>query len=123
MLASQAERYATASRWSCSTSTASRPTTTPPGTWPGTMCCAPWPARLPICAESGDSVYRYGGEELLAILPAQDLEGAAVAAERMRHEVESLRFRTRNRPAPGVVTLSGGVACYSPDDGGDPARS
>ena len=72
---------------------------------------------------SGDTVYRYGGEELLAILPAQDLEGAASAAERMRHEVESLQVPHPGiGPPPGVVTLSAGVACYSSDDGGDPGK-
>ena len=46
---------------------------------------------------SGDTVYRYGGEELLAVLPAQDLEGAAIAAERMRGAVEALAI-----PHPGL---------------------
>ena len=69
---------------------------------------------------SGDTVYRYGGEELLAVLPAQDLEGAAIAAERMRQEVESLAIPHPGiGPPPGLVTVSGGVASYSPDDGGD----
>ncbi|MEZ4742252.1 MAG: GGDEF domain-containing protein [Bdellovibrionota bacterium] len=36
-----------------------------------------------------DMVYRYGGEEFLAILPASDLEGAKVAAEKVRREVEN----------------------------------
>jgi diguanylate cyclase (GGDEF)-like protein len=69
---------------------------------------------------SGDTVYRYGGEELLAVLPAQDLEGGAIAAERMRHEVESLGVPHPGiGPPPGLVTISGGVACHSPEDGDD----
>ncbi len=72
---------------------------------------------------SGDTVYRYGGEELLAVLPAQDLEGATIAAERMRREVESLDVPHPGiGPPPGIVTVSGGVACYSPDDGGDAGK-
>ena len=68
-------------------------------------------------------MYRYGGEELLVVLPGQDLEGAAIAAERMRREVESLQVAHPGiGPPPGVVTVSGGVACYSPDDGGDPGK-
>ena len=67
---------------------------------------------------SGDTVYRYGGEELLAVLPAQDLEGAAIAAERMREAVESLAI-PHPGPPPGLVTVSGGVASYGAEDGGD----
>jgi diguanylate cyclase (GGDEF)-like protein len=71
-------------------------------------------------SRSGDTVYRYGGEELLAALPAQDLDQAATAAERMRREVESLAV-----PHPGLgragafVTVSAGVACYLPDEDDD----
>jgi diguanylate cyclase (GGDEF)-like protein len=65
-------------------------------------------------------VYRYGGEELLAVLPEQDLEGATVAAERMRHEVEGLAIPHPGiGPPPGLVTVSGGAACFSPEDVGD----
>jgi two-component system chemotaxis response regulator CheY len=77
-------------------------------------------AALANQARSGDSVYRYGGEELLAVLPEQDLEGATVAAERMRHEVEGLAIAHPGiGPPPGLVTVSGGVACFSPEDVGD----
>ena len=69
---------------------------------------------------TGDTVYRYGGEELLAVLPEQDLQGAAIAAERMRQAVESLAVEHPGLgPKPSVVTVSGGVASYSDEDGGD----
>jgi diguanylate cyclase (GGDEF)-like protein len=62
-----------------------------------------------------DSVYRYGGEELLVAFPEQEVHEAAVAAERMRAAVEA-------RAVPhtqGVVTVSAGVAQVERDcDGG-----
>ena len=69
---------------------------------------------------TGDTIYRYGGEELLAVLPGQGLEGATIAAERMRQAVESLAVEHPGLGStPGLVTISGGVAEYSKDDGGD----
>ncbi len=54
----------------------------------------------------GDSLYRYGGEEFLAVLPNQSLSEAACAMERVRGAIESLAV-----PAPrGIVTISVGVA-------------
>jgi diguanylate cyclase (GGDEF)-like protein len=74
-------------------------------------------------SRSGDTVYRYGGEELLAALPAQDLEQAALAAERMRLEVESLAIPHPGLgPPPGIVTVSGGAASYLPGEGDDVAK-
>jgi two-component system cell cycle response regulator len=55
----------------------------------------------------GDNVYRYGGAELLVLLPEQTLDTAAVAAERLRTVVERLAVP---HPAGGVLTVSVGVA-------------
>ena len=56
-----------------------------------------------------DAVYRYGGEEFVLLLPEQDLQGAAVAVERVRAAVQATRLA---HPAsePGVVTVSAGLA-------------
>jgi diguanylate cyclase (GGDEF)-like protein len=62
----------------------------------------------------GDTVYRYGGEEFLVLLPEQTLETAALAAERLGGGIEALALR---HPAGGVVTVSVGVA--GPAEGGD----
>ena len=71
----------------------------------------------------GDSVYRYGGEELLVIPPEQELDGGLRAAERMRGEIESLAIPHPGiGPPPGVVTVSGGVAGFSAEADGDAAR-
>src|SRR6185437_4340967 len=56
---------------------------------------------------SGDTLYRYGGEEFLVLLPEQTLEGATLAAERLRAAVEGLALE---HPDGGTVTVSVGVA-------------
>lgn len=60
-----------------------------------------------------DSIYRYGGEEFLALLPGQDVEHAAIAAERLRQAVRNLAVE---HPAGGPVTISGGVAGLRPGE-------
>lgn len=64
---------------------------------------------------SGDSAYRYGGEEFVVILPEQTLASATVAAERLRVAVEKLALLHPGLDPPGIVTLSAGVAEMPPD--------
>jgi len=64
-------------------------------------------AALSATVRGGDTVYRYGGEEFLVLLPEQTLETAALAAERLRRVVEDLAVP---HPDGGVVTVSVGVA-------------
>lgn len=59
-----------------------------------------------------DLVARYGGEEFVVVLPATDLEGACVAAERGRRLVEKHRFKSLKRKRALTLTISGGVASY-----------
>jgi len=63
---------------------------------------------------SGDTAYRYGGEEFLIILPEQSEEEAAAIAGRLRRAVEDLRIphEAKEGPPP-VVTISAGVATLS----------
>ena len=56
-----------------------------------------------------DQVYRYGGEELIVLLPA-GLEEAVASAERLRAAVAAAR------PAGLELTISFGVACAKPGE-------
>lgn len=56
-----------------------------------------------------DRLFRYGGEELLLIMPESNLAEAAVAAERVRKGVEVLQREHKDSPF-GQLTLSVGVA-------------
>ncbi|MBB3169212.1 GGDEF domain-containing protein [Simiduia aestuariiviva] len=57
----------------------------------------------------GDRLYRYGGEELMLLLPDTDEQGALQAAERARAAVQALQLPHVESPL-GVLTLSGGAA-------------
>ena len=59
----------------------------------------------------GDVLGRWGGEEFLALLPATGLEGALVAAERLRRAVSLRTF-----PYAGSVTVSIGAASALAND-------
>lgn len=62
-----------------------------------------------------DGLFRYGGEDLVILLPHQRREGVAVAAERLRRCVEQAAIEHAENTA-GVVTLSFGAAAYDPAD-------
>jgi diguanylate cyclase (GGDEF)-like protein len=53
---------------------------------------------------------RYGGEEMAVILPQTDLDGAELAAERMRQAIADLPIERIDGSAPMHVTASFGVA-------------
>jgi diguanylate cyclase (GGDEF)-like protein/PAS domain S-box-containing protein len=72
-------------------------------------------AAIAHAARSGDTVYRYGGEEFLCILPEQSLATGFIAAERIRKAVEELRL-PHPKAAAGMVTISVGVACRPAHD-------
>jgi diguanylate cyclase (GGDEF)-like protein/PAS domain S-box-containing protein len=57
-----------------------------------------------------DVVCRYGGEEFLVLLPASDLEGAAIAAEKVRQNIETFRFEFEGKHIP--VSMSMGVSQF-----------
>ncbi len=56
-----------------------------------------------------DLLYRFGGEEFVAVIAAQDLETAALAFERARKKIEGFEF-----PQVGHLTMSGGFAGADP---------
>ena len=63
---------------------------------------------------TGDSSYRYGGEEFLTILPEQRRETAALAANRLRGAIEDLAIpheaASTKENLSGVVTVSVGLS-------------
>jgi diguanylate cyclase (GGDEF)-like protein len=63
---------------------------------------------LKQCFRRTDVIARYGGEEFLAILPATDLEGAIIAAEKVRVALAGHKFESGDKVVP--VTISSGVA-------------
>jgi diguanylate cyclase (GGDEF)-like protein/PAS domain S-box-containing protein len=66
-----------------------------------------------------DEVFRYGGEELAAILPHTDLGGAIKLAESVCGVIAGLRVPHReNHEGGGVMTASIGVATALSRDGG-----
>jgi len=60
-------------------------------------------------ARTTDVTCRYGGEELLVVLPATDLAGAAALAERIRVRMSQAPFNVDGHSL--AVTASFGVAC------------
>ncbi len=53
-----------------------------------------------------DLLYRYGGEEFVAIIAANDLDAARQALERARSKIEQFDF-----PQVGKISISGGFSC------------
>jgi diguanylate cyclase (GGDEF)-like protein len=64
----------------------------------------------------GDSVYRYGGEEFLLILPEQTPDTAVIAVERVRSAVQRLAIPQPAAGLGGTLTLSAGIAAFDPDE-------
>jgi diguanylate cyclase (GGDEF)-like protein len=64
-----------------------------------------------------DTVFRYGGEEFLVLLPETDLEGAIALGEKIREGAASRRFGEGTRTFP--LTLSAGASSLRDDEAGD----
>lgn len=65
---------------------------------------------LAAASRASDMLYRYGGEEFLAVLSEVDMEQARGAAERLRRAVEAQALPHPGLDPPGRVTVSVGVA-------------
>jgi diguanylate cyclase len=63
-----------------------------------------------------DSVYRYGGEEFLVILPLGDREQLLAAAERLRTAVLALGIEHPENATLGVVSISIGATLVAGDN-------
>jgi two-component system cell cycle response regulator len=65
---------------------------------------------------TGDRAYRYGGDELVVLLPEQTCDSARVAAERIREAVDGLSLPHTGNPPWHLLTISAGVAAFRPDE-------
>ncbi|MGO8862236.1 MAG: diguanylate cyclase [Acidimicrobiales bacterium] len=66
-------------------------------------------------SRADESIYRYGGEEFLVLLPDCGVDDVVATAERIRRAVTEMAIPHEARPtSPSVVTLSGGVTHWSP---------
>lgn len=71
-------------------------------------------AYLQSCVRKSDRLYRYGGEEILMLLPETTPHGALILAERMIEGFSSISLPHAASPLH-VVTMSCGVAGQSDD--------
>jgi len=62
---------------------------------------------------SGDTAYRYGGEEFVVVLPEQTPATARVLLERIREGIEALHIVHPTNPPSGILTVSAGVAALN----------
>lgn len=67
-------------------------------------------AELRRVIRGSDTIYRYGGEEFLVIMPDSSLDAATAAAERIRAAIVDLRIKASTDPGASVLTISCGVA-------------
>jgi diguanylate cyclase (GGDEF)-like protein len=72
-----------------------------------------------VLRRPADLAARYGGEELAAVLPETDAEGALSLAEAVRSAIRDLAI-PHAASARGIVTISAGVATRA-GKGGDSA--
>jgi diguanylate cyclase (GGDEF)-like protein len=67
---------------------------------------------LQTCIRKSDRLYRFGGEEILMLLPETCQSGAMILAERIVAGLADLQLPHRSSPF-GVITISCGVACQA----------
>ena len=63
---------------------------------------------------SSDSIYRYGGEEFVCLIPDLNLSKAAQVGEHLRRQVEEMQIPHEGSPVGPWVTISVGVASLIP---------
>ena len=68
-----------------------------------------------------DLVARYGGEELVVVLPDTGMAGATALAQRMVQAVQALALPHADSPVGPCVTISAGVCSQVPHAGADGA--
>jgi len=75
----------------------------------GDVCLKQVAQSVKQTIRESDRVYRYGGEELLILMPETMSESASKCAERVRNSIEVLNIKNKNTDL-GILTVSLGVA-------------
>lgn len=73
--------------------------------------------RIRSLTRDVDLVARYGGEEVVVVIPDVTLEEARIVAERIREKVSAAPFEVNGRNAALAVTVSIGVAAIHSGEG------
>lgn len=68
-----------------------------------------------------DRLYRYGGEELLLLLPDTNPAGGEILTQRILNALQGASI-THCKSPYGVITMSAGIACYDPEQPDAPAE-
>jgi diguanylate cyclase (GGDEF)-like protein len=76
-------------------------------------------AYLKATLRSTDRAYRYGGEELLVLLPETSREGAKTLAHRMLYGIMDMKIPHEKNPIK-IITISGGVSGRDEAAGDEP---
>jgi two-component system cell cycle response regulator len=78
---------------------------------------------LDTATRAGETIYRYGGEEFLLLIPDSSSDAATAAASRVRQAVIDTAIPHDARPTtPDFVTVSGGVCCWTPGSNTSPTE-
>jgi diguanylate cyclase (GGDEF)-like protein/hemerythrin-like metal-binding protein len=67
-----------------------------------------------------DLLARYGGEEMIVLLPNTDLDGAHCVATRIQTQLEASHIAHRDSPVADHVTVSIGIAAVTPTGSHEP---
>ena len=78
-------------------------------------------AALSAVKRPSDLLARYGGEELVALLPNTDLKGATAIAQGIREAIANRHIEHVDSPVTREVTVSIGVATSAPDQAAESA--
>jgi two-component system chemotaxis response regulator CheY len=79
-------------------------------------------AILAADLRAGDTAYRYGGEEFVVLYPNETTDNAASSTERIRATIEALSVPHTGNPPTNILTISAGVATYTPPSDTDANR-
>jgi len=73
-------------------------------------------------SSTGALLARYGGEELVVMLPDTGAQGAMEVAQAIRRNIAQRRIAHRDSPVSDLVTVSIGAATMTPDSENRPEK-